>query len=491
MLKESVFIVFKGTSKQVEKDIEAETDGDEADDVDEGDVNGSHGDDVGSHGDGVGSPGDGAGSPGDDADSHGDDVGSHGDDVGHHDDVSSHGDDAGSHGEDKDIDNCDISVADGVNSSKQATANNTTTGYQQKNVSTMTDICVSASPSKSKRREGGCIHGVLKSSNETTVCGIPGTVLSPWDNKQNCLTKKRALLSSTGTCQVKIEKLPIDIKHGRNIRVEYSYHHQINKRPLHGDDMSNADNNCSAVQTENTLTKDNCLEIQRENENTATRGREIPSVKHKKVVRSSTGKVEKYLGSKDGIDNETARGEEMQQKRDLQTSAEESSGNEQDVHGAVSKENVENCEDVQTRQARQYLHENSTIKTDNDDNYDGDNDDEDEDEEIDDKITPDVYKNNTMTVDYGDEDRELSEQESETVLTVNCRVKDDMELKLPEQSVVTDKRKELETDAECNNNTRRDTCSAVKTTESPAQVKQVSAVETEWRQDDETEGNFQ
>ncbi|XP_078375819.1 uncharacterized protein LOC144659260 isoform X2 [Oculina patagonica] len=417
-------------------------------------------------------------------------------DVAEDDDNDNDGD--GSHDEDEDSDINNVSVVKSVNN-VQAFSNKTSC-YTRKDVGIITDAFVSPSPCKSKRNAGGSVgeeNEALRSSHNTEanqVCTVPRSLPSRGNNTESRLTKKSALLSAASTCQVKIRKLNLCIKHGRNVKVEYTSGHQMNKGPLQGNDIINTVNNgddrqrkgkegdgavlqvdvlppskktTNIQKTKNTLSEDNCCE------NTAK--------------RQEGDIIKNHLDSKDRVDSGASRDAVIQKKGDLQMSAEKSSSDEQDVH-------VENSVGVHRTQC---LNEKTTTKSDDDDDdddYDDDNDDEDVDYEDDDKITPDVSKNNTVTVDHGnDEDSEFSGPVGGTVLSVDCRAKDDLKTEVPEQEEDVNKRKQLERGTGCKENIeisqkaketpRRDTNSIEETSESGIQdidmqsVKQVSDVE--------------
>lgn len=347
-------------------------------------------------------------------------------------------DGGGSYSEDEHSDSRDVacSMVESLNDSKQAAAKKTTC-YTQKGDSTKRDACVSASTSKSKRRAVDCASEKNTEAHRTSrVCGMQSTLPSPESDRKSQSADNRALSSLAGnlvTCQVKIQKLPICSKHGRNMKVVYKSGHQMSKRPLHGDVMSNRDSKGNGEhrkekerdstvpqkevhtptiksqkiqKTKNTRTEDNYTEIQGE----------LLSDKRRKLVDSSSGTVKKHLGSKNGISNRTLRRAKMQKTRYVQTSEERSSSEEHDNHSEVLTENRDNSNGVNRGlgQSRQPLIEDAITKNDSDN--DGDNDEDDE-ESV--KITP-IKDSNRLTVAevYDDEeDDEISNLERETAMS--------------------------------------------------------------------------
>lgn len=286
----------------------------------------------------------------------------------------------------------DDSMVENVNNIKQATANKTT-DCTQKNAGTMTDAGVFASPSQCQRRA----------------------------SVESRLTNKSTLSSSLGnllTCQVKIKKLPICIEHGRNVKVK-------------------------KVHSSSTRTAEKYSGPKNIMNNGNIKGESSSSKKR----MHSTITVRKHSGCKDRFNNGSVRRAETQKTRDVRTSGGESSSDKQDV----LEENVES-EGVYRRQSTKNVNEKSTTNIDNDDDYDGDDDDEEEDYEGNDKVAPEVYENDYLTVDDdekededGEEDSEFSGRVVESVLSVDCRGKrDDLELNVHEQEAAVNRRTQLE-----------------------------------------------
>lgn len=337
--------------------------------------------------------------------------------------------DDGSHSEDKDSDNGDVSMVESLNDRKQATAE-TTTFSTPKGVTAKRDACVSVSTSKSRKR---AVHCASKKNEvlSTTSRGMQSNLPPSESDRENHSANISDLPSSAWNlpkCQIKIKKLPICSKHGRNWKVvQYKTRHDINTRHQHGDVVCNRgseDNgehsrvkeSDSAVlqkevhpstiknqriqKTKNTRTKDYYTYIHGDIDS----GAELMNDKRRKLVNSLSGTVKNHLDSKHGINNRFPRRAEIRRRSYVETLAQESSSDEHDDHGELLTRNRENSHGVKRglRQSSQPLLEDATTKNANDN--DGDND---EDDEESDEVTPHKHKTRlTVAEVYGDEGRD-------------------------------------------------------------------------------------
>ena len=334
-------------------------------------------------------------------------------------------DDAGSYRENEDSDNSDDSMVESLNNKKRATAKKTTC-YSQNSVSAKRDACVSMSTSESKRR---AVDSTSKKNEalSATSRGTQSNLFPSASDRENRSANNSDFPSSAGNllkCRIKVEKLPICIKHGRNLKVvQQKTRHENNKRLQHGDVTSNRGNEDKGEhrqekesdskvpqkevhsptikhqriqKTKNTRRKDYYTDIDGGMES----GGELLNDKRRKLVNSLSGTVKKHLGSKDEISNKFPRRATIQRRSYVETSAQGSSRDEHDDHGGVLTENGDNSNGVSRglRQSSQPLREDATTKNDND--GDNDNDDDESDE-----LTPHKHKNRlTVAEVYDDEE---------------------------------------------------------------------------------------
>ena len=308
----------------------------------------------------------------------------------------------------EDSDNRDDSMVNGLDNSQQATAKKATCCTPK----SAGDARVSVSTSKSKRR-----------ALSTTSCGTQRNLPPSATDRHNRSTNNSDFPSLAGNlpkCRIRIRKLPICIKHGRNVKVvQRKTCHDNNKRSEHRDVMCNRGSNfgksehrqekesdstipkkgvyLSTVKnqriqkTKNTRIKDHYADIEGDIES----GVELLNDKRRSLVNSLSGTVKRHLGSKNGISKRFQKRAKVKRRSYLETSAQESSREDDDDHDGLLTENRNNSDVLNRglRQSSQSLIEDATTKNDNDTDDDKDDDDDESDD-----LTPLLKRKASLTV---------------------------------------------------------------------------------------------
>lgn len=292
--------------------------------------------------------------------------------------------DGSCYGVGEDSDNSDDSKVNGLDNSQQATDKKATTCYTPKSAR---DARVSVSTSKTKRR-------ALSTTLRGTQSNLPPSATDRKDRSTNS-SDFPSLAGNLPKCRIKIRKLPLCIKHGRNLKVGNK------KRSEHRDFMCNRDSNYGKSEhrqdkesdstvpqkevylstVKNQRIHDHYADIEGDIES----GVELLNDKRRNLVNSLSRRVTRHLGSKNGISNRFPKRANVQRRSYLETSEEESSSEDHDDRDGLLTENRNNSDVLNRglRQSSQSLIEDATTKNDND--TDGDKDDNDDES---DDLTP-------------------------------------------------------------------------------------------------------